>query len=300
MRISTFVTSTFISLIASMSALPALAQESIRVDSEPIECLPLEENGVAFATVDNNVPDTSVRLYFRRMHDAVEDLYWVRMRPAGQGRYWGVMPKAEDRPLQRHELVESRAEAQAANAWAAWWREKDSSEHRNPNADLDDDLIRERASQGKLIERSWLGDMDDDTFQSWLEQLENEPAEYYTSVHDFTGTELARSRTRVAEVKGNCRVDLTPEQRGEAENMTVGETAYWQRDESLFHWLCDGIVSRIDPTSVKRGDGVCRACVVAWWKRREILIPAAIGAGVVAGVVILDEDDPAPVSPSAP
>ena len=40
--------------------------------------------------------------------------------------------------------------------------------------ELDDDLIRERASLGKKLPRDWLAEMDDPTFQSWLEQLENE------------------------------------------------------------------------------------------------------------------------------
>ncbi|MEM1176815.1 MAG: hypothetical protein AAGM22_00595 [Acidobacteriota bacterium] len=287
--------------LALAACAPALfAQSSIQVDTDPVDCLPIGENGAAYATVDNNVADTTVRLNFRRMHDTVEDLYWVGMNPAGQGRYWGVMPKAEDRPVQRHDVIERRENIQAETSWAEWWRQKDSSDHRDPNSELDTDLIRERASQGKQVERDWLGEMDDDTFQRWLEQLENEPAEYFTSVHDYNGDEIARSRTRVTEVKSNCRVDLTPEQLGEAENLTVGETAYWQRDESIFHWLCDGIVSRVDPTNVLRGDGICRACVVAWWKRKEILIPAIVGAGVVTGVVLLDDDDPDPISPSSP
>lgn len=289
-----------LTLVFVACASPLSAQSSIEVEADPIDCLPIGENGAAYATVDNNVPDTTVRLNFRRMHDIVEDLYWVRMKPAGQGRYWGVMPKAEDREVQRHDVIEQRADVQEETAWAEWWREKDSSDHRDPNSELDTDLIRERASQGKQIERDWLGEMDDETFQAWLEQLENEPAEYFVSVHDHNGEELARSRTRVTEVKDNCRVDLTPEQLGEAENLTVGESAYWQRDESIFHWLCDGIVSRIDPTNVKRGDGICRACVVAWWKRKEILIPAIAGAGVLTGVILLDDDDPDPISPSSP
>ena len=96
MRISIFFLTTALCLpIFVLSGQPVAAQDSIRVESDPIACLPLEENGVASATVENNVPDTTVRLYFRRMHDAVEDLYWVQMQPAGQGRDWAVMPKAD-------------------------------------------------------------------------------------------------------------------------------------------------------------------------------------------------------------
>ncbi|MEM1207087.1 MAG: hypothetical protein AAGN66_27885 [Acidobacteriota bacterium] len=278
----------------------AAAQNSVQVEAEQVECLPIGENAVAWATVEDNIPDTQVRMYFRRMHDTVEDLYWVSMVPAGNGRYWGLFPKAEDREVQRHALEEERREAEDDYAWAQWWRDKDASDHRNPTDTLDQDLIRERASQGKLESRDWLAEMDDATFQRWLEQLENEPSEYFVSVHDYQGNRLARSKTQVAEVRDNCRVDLTAEQLGEAENLTVGETAYWQRDEQLFHWLCDGIVSRVDPNRVKRGDGICRACVIAWWKRKEVLIPVAAGTGVLTGILLIDDDDPSPETPSAP
>lgn len=279
------------------------AQGDIEVMAEDVECLPIEDNGVGWSRVANNVPDTTVRLNFRRMHDAVEDLYWVRMQPVGGGRYWGVFPKAEDRELDRHELIETREEIQEENRWAAWWREKDTSDHRDPNdpreeAEIDDDLIRERASLGKQLPREWLAEMDDPTFQSWLEQLENEPAEYYVSVHGADGKQLARSPTRVTEVRENCRVDLSEEERGEAENLTVGETAHWQRDESVFHWLCAGIVSRVDPVNVLRGDGICRACVIAWWKKKAVLIPTALTVPAVG--VIIDKDPEPPASPDVP
>ena len=293
------------SLILIVALAPATfttvaAQEPIRIEAEQVECLPVGDNGVAYTSVENNVADTEVRLYFRRMHDAVEDLYYVRMKPEGDGRYWGVFPKAEDRELQRHDIEERRQEAQSEYDWAQWWREKDQSEDRNPNNDLDQDLIRERASQGKLESRDWLAEMDDATFQDWLEQLENEPTEYFTSVHDHTGSRLAKSKTRVAEVRENCRVELYDRQIGEAANLTVGETAYWQKGEELFHWLCDGIVSRIDPLRILRGDDACRACVIAWWKRPGVLIPTAGVIGVGTTVVLVDEDDPPPVSPSEP
>jgi hypothetical protein len=102
-------------------------------------------------------------------------------------------------------------------------------------------------------------------------------------------------------VRKNCRVEMTPEQLGEAENLTVGETAYWQKDEALFHWLCEGIVTRVDPTNVLRGDSACRACVVAWWNQPGLLIPAAaVGVGAVTGVYLVDREDPPPASPVRP
>ena len=288
-------------IFLALSSAAALAD--LTVEAEDVECLPIEDNGVAWARVTNNVPDSHVRLYFRRMHDAVEDVYYVKMNPAGQGRYWGVFPKAEDRMLNRHDLIETREEIQEEYRWAAWWREKDQSDHRDPNdpsdeAELDDDLIRERASLGKKLPRDWLAEMDDATFQSWLEQLENEPAEYFAAVHDAEGKQIARSPTKVTEVRENCRPDLSEQERGEAENLTVGETAHWQRDEQVFHWLCAGIVSRIDPINVLRGDGVCRACVIAWWKKKKILLTTA---GIVpATTVIIHKDPKPPASPDAP
>ncbi len=290
-------------LVVLFSPAGAGAQPSLTAEAEDVECLPVEDNGVGWARVVNNVPDTTVRLNFRRMHDAVEDLYYVGMNPAGQGRYWGVFPKAEDRELDRHDLIETREEIQEEYRWAAWWREKETSEDRDPNdprdeMELDDDLIRERASLGKKLPRDWLAEMDDPTFQSWLEQLENEPAEYFVSVHDAEGHQLARSPTRVTEVREDCRPDLTEQERGEAENLTVGETAHWQRDEQVFHWLCAGIVSRIDPINVLRGDGVCRACVIAWWKKKAVLLATAATVPAVGAVIIKDPEPTA--SPDAP
>lgn len=289
-----------IALLLGAATFPATAQDRIEVDAEPVECMPVGDNGISWAKVENNQPDTQTRLYFRRLNESVEDLYWVRMQPAGNGRYWGIFPKAEDAALKRHDVVEQRQNLQRENSWAEWWRAKDASDDRNPNKDLDQDVIRERASQGKLERRDWMAEMDDDKFQSWLEQLENEPTEYFVAVHDFKGQRLAKSPTMAAEVRKNCRVDLTPEQRGEAENLIVGETAYWQRDQTVFHWLCEGIVSRVDPNNVMRGDGVCRACVVAWWNKPALLIPATVATGGLAGVVLIDRDPPPPASPVIP
>ncbi len=279
------------------------AQGSLTVAAEPVECLPIEDNGVAWARVENNLPDTTVRLNFRRLHDAVEDLYYVHMNPDGPGRYWGVFPKAEDRVLDRHDLIETREEIQDEHRWAAWWKAKELAEDRDPNdpedeAELDDDYLRERASLGKKIPRDWLGEMDDETFQNWLEQLENEPAEYFVSVHDTEGNQLARSETRVTEVRENCRLDLTPQERGEAENLTVGETAHWQRDEEVFHWLCAGIVTRIDPTQVLRGDGICRACVIAWYKKKQLLLTTAVVPPTL--ITTIHKDPEPPASPDSP
>lgn len=280
-----------------------LAQNGPTIDLDQVECLPIGDNNIAWATVDNNVADTTVRLNFRRLHDHVEDIYWVAMKPAGNGRYWGLFPKAEDRVVDRHELSEERARRSSTGSegdenygWAEWWREKQISDHRDPNDDLDDELIRERASVGKKEPREWMDELNNEQFEEWLEQLENEPSEYFATVNDFQGRRLARSHTKVVEVKEECRTDLTPQERGEAENLTVGETAYWQRGEEVFHWLCDGIVSRVDPNNVKRPDEYCRACIIAWWKRPTLMAPLA-ATGIVG---IITSAPPPPASPSTP
>lgn len=279
---------------------PVFAEEPLRIVSEDVSCLPIEDNGVGWARVDNNIPDTTVRLNFRRLNDVVEDMYYVKMHPAGEGRYWGVFPKTEDRILDRHDLEERRDDRQEEYEWALWWREKQDSDHRDPNDELDEDLIRERASLGKQVSRDWLAAMDNETFQAWLEQLENEPAEFYTSVHDAKGRMIAKSKTKVIEVLESCRPDLTPQQLGEAQNLTVGESAHWQRGEDVFHWLCDGIVSRINPNMVKRSDEHCRACIIAWWRKPSVLIPTAATAVIGGGILAFETPELTAASPSLP
>jgi len=242
-------------VVALWLLLPVTVSGQVSVVAENVECIPIGGNAVVWATVTNGQPDATVRLHFRRLHNLVEDFYYVQMIPDGNGRYWGVMPKAEDRTLDRHELAE-----EVETRWAAWWRAKEVADDRDPNDDLDQEVIRERASRGRSESRHWLAEMNDTIFESWLENLENEPAEYFISVHDAQGNRLGRSRTRVTEVRNDCEVVLTAAQMGEAQNLQVGETATWQQDESVFHWLCDGVVTRIDPDEVKRADAICRTC----------------------------------------
>lgn len=122
----------------------------------------------------------------------------------------------------------------------------------------------------------------------------NEQVEYYAAVTDPAGKVVARSETQVVKVTNDCRVELNPRERGVAENLTVGETSPKQQGKKVMAFLCDGIVTRINHAGVRRSDEVCRACVVAWWQRKAVLLPAA---GVI-GVVVTD-DDPEP-SPSRP
>ncbi len=233
------------------------------VAPDQVKCIPVGGNGAIWATVEDNQPETSVKLYFRRLHDTVEDLYFVDMYPEGEGRFWGVMPKAEKRKLDRHEIEDSRRREEERYLQAAWWRDKEDSDHRNPNQDLDDETIRERASVGKTEDRSWLAQMSDEEFESWINGLEFEPVEYFVAVVGAQGEVVARSPMMAGEVRSadSCDVELTPKQLGEAANLVVGETAPWQEGKPAFHWMCAGVVARVGADGIKRSDGACRQCV---------------------------------------
>jgi len=237
--------------------------QSTSVTADRVQCIPAGGNAVVYATVTDNRPDTFTRLFFRRMNDVVEDLYYVEMYALGDGRYWGVLPKAEKRKLDRHEIEQRRNESAANSPEASWWREKEASEHRNPNQDLDPDEIRERASVGKAEQRDWMNTLTDQEFEQWLDGLEFEPVEYFAAVFGPAGNLIARSPMMIGEVRSesDCDLVLTPEQKGEAQNLIVGETASWQQGKPVFHWLCDGVVARINPEGVKRADEICRTCV---------------------------------------
>ena len=103
----------------------------------------------------------------------------------------------------------------------------------------------------------------DQEFETWLDTLEYEPVEYFAAVFGPTGEQIAKSPMMIGEVRSesDCDVVLTPAQMGEAQNLVVGETAAWQRGKPVYHWLCDGVVTRVDPEGVKRPDETCRTCV---------------------------------------
>lgn len=275
-------------------ALPAGAQ-TVTVDD--LACVPLQPHdaGKNHALVTGQVqPEPAgaeVRLYFRRMHHEVEDFYYTVMQPAGNGNFWGVLPDPEDHEIVRQELADGQS---TSTEWADWWRAKDASDDRDPNGDLDTDVIRERAQVGRRETRSWLAEISDADLQAFLADQKSEPVEYFAAVYSPAGDRLAASEMKMASVREDCRATLDTQQIGEASNQTIGETASWQQDLALFHWECDHIVTRIDITGVKNADSVCRACVVAvvpFW------IPATVAGAALAGVVSEPED---PVSPSQP
>lgn len=279
-----------------LTAGSGLVAQTPSINVDQVDCLPQKGHAVIHAHVVDEVVGNTVRLYFRRLNDEVEDFYYVPMQPAGGGEYWAALPEPADAQLRDHRLAHTTTDEQRENLEAAWWKAKEASQNRDPNGDLDDRVIRERASVGKHVSRSWMHAMSLVELQEWLTKQRQEPAEYYGAVFDSYGKLLSISPMEVTEVRRDCRVTLTPIEQGQSKNLIVGETAPWQKGEAVFHWTCDGIVTRIDDRGIMREDSVCRACVIAWWKKKQFLIPAA--AGAVTGIVVV-EDEPNP-SPSGP
>lgn len=300
----------FLFTAAALAFAGAASAQPVTASVDQIACVPLdgERDGererqceswaraVVEAQVANAPGGSEVRLYFRRLHHEVEDFYYVPMQAAPGGRYWGVLPDPENVELRDFELAEPQTDDERRYRTAAWWLAKGRADDRDPNDDLNASVIRERAALGRAVERDWMRAMSLADLERWLDRQEYEPAEYYVAVFDAGGRQLARTELRAAPVTRDCRVTLTPQQAGQACNLVVGETAAWQVGEEVFHWECDGIVSRIDPAGVLREDELCRGCVVAWWTRPAVLIPAA----TVLGVGILVDDDDDDVSPVRP
>ena len=122
----------------------------------------------------------------------------------------------------------------------------------------------------------------------------NDHIEVYSALVDPTGKAVARSESQVIPVTKDCKVQLGPKERGVAENLTVGETSAQQQGKKVLAFLCDGVVTRINYQGVRRADDVCRACVIAWWQRKAVLIPAAM-TGI--GVVVSEQPEPSPSRP---
>ncbi len=238
-------------LLLSLATLPAFAAApEVAVESPP-DCLPLEYNRALTASVSPEVAGSSVRLYFRRLNP-VGAFYYDEMFPGGGGDYWTVFPKPEDR--KQHLLTDD------------WW-----------------DVLRDR---------DWMEGRDREWLEDWLEERDQEVAEYYVAVYNVGGELLGRTPTRLVEVwpPDRCAGSLTPVQAGWAANLTVGETTDVQARRCLFHWLCDGVVTRIGWEGILRPDECCRACVVAG------LWPQA-AAGVVLPGIITQRTDGSPEQP---
>jgi hypothetical protein len=126
----------------------------------------------------------------------------------------------------------------------------------------------------------------------------NDHIEYYSALVDPTGKAVARSPMVSVPVTADCKVQLGPKERGVAENLTVGETSPKQQGKKVLAFLCDGVVTRVNYAGLRRADEVCRACVVAWWEHKAVLIPAIAGTGGVT-TIISNHPEPEP-SPSRP
>jgi hypothetical protein len=280
-------------LVATFGGPPAHAN-GVSIDVELPQCLPISGFMPVYASIRGEPGGSEVRLYFRRLNEVVEDFYYLEMEPVGIERYYAVLPKPVDEELETRRLDDPEDDDEDEYREAAWWRHKELSDHRNPNDDLDQDLIEERADAGRRQQRSWLRSWTLEQIDGWLKERENEPAEIFVAIYDAGGLQLASSPIQPLAVREDCPAALSELEEGYANNLVIGETAVWQRDEEVFHWQCDGIVTRIDTLGVKREDALCRACVVAWWGANSIL--PLVSTSVVT--LIPPEDEP--VSPSLP
>jgi hypothetical protein len=150
-------------------------------------------------------------------------------------------------------------------------------------------------------DKYWVELQDDGIGRYWTTppkpESRNTKVEYYAVLLDGAGAEVARSAVYTAKVTGDCKVQLTPQQYGWAQNLTIGETSPKQVHNRVEGFLCDGIVTRVNPENIRRADETCRACAIAWWQRKEILIPLiAAGAGGITTIVV-DHPESSPSRP---
>jgi hypothetical protein len=213
-------------ILAVLVVAPGEAQEpqESAIALRDLSCLPKEHNAPLQFSVSEDAGGSSVWLYFRRLNP-VGAFYFVQAWAAGDGDYWTVFPKPEDR--EQLGLSED------------WWE--------------------------VLEDRDWMEGHDREWLEDWLSNQENEATEYYVAVKDTSGRITARTEMQLVSVQeqDECIPDLTPPERGWAQNLTVGEAASIQAAKQVFHWLCDGIVTRLSVDGVLRGDDYCRACVIA-------------------------------------
>jgi len=120
----------------------------------------------------------------------------------------------------------------------------------------------------------------------------NDAVEYYAAVADATGKILGRSEMLTTQVTADCKVQLSPQERGVAENLTVGETSPDQEGQKVLAFLCDGIVTRVNHAGIRRADAICRGCVVAWW-RKAAFLPAL----PISSIIITDPPEASPARP---
>jgi len=241
-------------IILAASLAPAMAAEGPSFDVEPLECLPLELNRALQAEIGGIEGGDSARLYFRRLNP-VGAFYYVGMAPSGAGNFWTTFPRPEDR--EQNQLTDE------------WWE--------------------------ILQTRDWMDGRDRNWLEDYLRDQGQEAAEYYVAVYDAAGMVKGRSATLLTSVRGNdCFEPLTPKQSGWADNLTIGETSVAQANKEVFHWLCQGIVTRIDTADILHPDEYCRACVIGFG-----FVPplASVATGVVSGSIIEHQPEASPRQP---
>lgn len=124
---------------------------------------------------------------------------------------------------------------------------------------------------------------------------QNEMVEFYVAVMKPDGTVLSRSEgTSTSPVRERCKVEMTAQQIGTANNLVIGETVEAQEGRRVLGFLCDGIVTRINYLGIKRPDEICRGCVIPWWVKEEYIAPAVTTLGIP---LIIDSPDPSPSRP---
>lgn len=244
-----------VTAILATALAPAVAAQGPSFDVSQPDCLPLERNRVLAATLGGIEGGDNARLYFRRL-SPVGAFYHVALAPSGADNFWTTFPRPEDR--QQQQLTDE------------WW-----------------EILQTRDwMEGR--DRNWLADH--------LRDQDQEAAEYYVAVYDAAGKVRGRSATFLTSVRANdCFEPLTPKQSGWADNLTIGETSVAQGNKEVFHWLCQGIVTRLDTADILHPDEFCRACVVGLG-----FVPplASVATGVVSGAII--EHPPTEASPRQP
>ncbi|MCZ6727607.1 MAG: hypothetical protein O7A98_09685 [Acidobacteria bacterium] len=234
--------------VVAMFVVPLSAADDPGFEVPDLSCLPLENNAALTAAVAGVDGGDNVRLYFRRLNP-VGSFYYVHMAASGGAKYWSTFPQPEDR--QQTQLTDD------------WWE--------------------------ILQNRDWMNGHDRNWLESFLNDQDQEAAEYYVAVYDGTGAVRGRSETHLSPVWANdCYEPLTPKQLGLSENLTIGEVTVTQGDKEVFHWLCWGLVTRIDPQGILHPDEYCRACVVGMG-----FVPplASVATGIVSGAIIEHKEE---------
>jgi hypothetical protein len=209
-------------LAASQDTAAVKVAESLTM--EKLECLPAGENSVAVVTAENQPAGTWVRVFFRRLNPE-GSAYFVEGVPSDADTSWASLPKPKE-----------EAQEELTDEWWQVLKTRDWMQYRGRN-------------------RQWLED--------WLGEQDFEAAEAFAALVDADGQMLERSEVQLVPVRNSteCAVTLDDKQIGEAGSLTVGETDAIQAERELFHWKCDGVVTRISSEGILNADEACRGCL---------------------------------------